>query len=250
MSPRPTILAALLCISGGAAAQDLGTTCRIASTYDLTVRPEALVFDRTDPAPRTVRMHDGTLEADGRQVTLRPDEQDRVALFERQVRTLVPKAKAIANDGVDLAARAVRDEAATAAPSAVASGELDRVLGTRVADIKRRIAASQSTRDWQEEAMRAYAQEIVADVSPILTQEVGGEAMQLAMDGDLQGAAALRDRVATVSTGGQARVVAKLEAALKPRIQALCPSIHQLMDLQSGLRDSSGKPLLLIESGE
>lgn len=249
MSARLPAFAILLCFAGGAAAQDLATTCQIASTYDLTVRPEALVFERADVAPRTVRMHDGTLETDGKQVALRPDEQDRVALFERQVRVLVPKAKAIANDGVDLAARAVRDEAATAAPSAVASGELDRVLGARVADIKRRIAASQSTRDWQEDAMRAYAQEIVSDVGPMLTQEVGGEAMELAMNGDLQGAASLRDRVANVTTGGQARVVARLESALKPRIQALCPSIGQLVELQSGLHDAAGRPLLLVERG-
>jgi hypothetical protein len=249
MTARLLAFAVAVCLAGGAAAQDLGTTCRLASSYDLTLRPDALVFDRADVAPRSVRMHDGNLVTDGQPVTLRSEEQDRVTLFERDVRILVPKIKAIANDGVDIAARAVRDEAGTAAPRAVASGELDRVLNARVADIKRRIAASQSTRDWQEDAMRAYAQEIVSDVTPILTQDVGGEAMQLAMDGDLQGAAALRDRVASVSTGGQARVVARLEAALKPRIQALCPSIRELSDLQSGLRDASGRPLLLLEAG-
>lgn len=249
MTARLFVLALTACFAGGAVAQDMATTCQVASTYDLTVRSDALVFDRADVAPRAVRMHDGSLSTDGQTVALRPDEQDRVALFERNVRTLVPKVKAIANDGVDLAARAVRDEAGTAAPGAVASGELDRVLNARVADIKRRIAASQSTRDWQEDAMRAYAQEILSDVTPVLTQDVGGEAMQLAMNGDLQGAAALRDRVASVSTGGQARVVARLEAALKPRIQALCPSIRQLGDLQSGLHDASGRPLLLLEVG-
>ncbi|WP_448096157.1 DUF2884 family protein [Luteibacter yeojuensis] len=249
MTSRLLVFAVAACLAGGAAAQDLGTTCQVASTYDLTVRPDNLLFERAEVAPRSVRMQDGSLNTDGRPVSLRPDEQDRVALFERNVRALVPKIKAIANDGVDLAARAVRDEAAMAAPGAVSSGELDRVLNARVADIKRRIAASQSTRDWQEDAMRAYAQEIVSDVTPILTQDVGGEAMQLAMNGDLQGAAALRDRVASVSTGGQARVVARLEAALKPRIQALCPSIRQLGDLQSGLHDAAGRPLLLLEPG-
>lgn len=242
------IAAAGLC--AGASAQQLDHACRIASTYDLTVQPQALLFDRSDVAPRNVRMHDGALTTDGRAVSLRPDEQDRVALFETRARALVPKARAIASDGVDLAARAVRDEAVTAAPGAVSSGELDRVLNARVADIKRRIAAGQSTRDWQEDAMRAYAEEIVSDITPILTQDVGGEAMQLAMNGDLAGAAALRDRVASVSNGGQARVLQRLEAALRPRVQALCPEIHQLVELQSGLRDAAGKPLILIEAGE
>lgn len=250
MTARLTAFVLALCFAGGAAAQGLDHSCRIASSYDLTVRPDALLFERPEVAPRTVRMHDGSLSTDGRDVSLRPDEQDRVALFERSVRALLPKAKALASDGVDIAAQAVRDEAATAAPGAAASGDLDRALNARVADIKRRIAASQSTRDWQEDAMRAYAQEIVSDITPILTEDVGGEAMQLAMNGDLQGAAALRDRVASVSTGGQARVMTRVENALMPRVQALCPSIRQLLDLQSGLRDASGHPLLLLESGE
>lgn len=238
------------CFAGGVAAQDMSqVSCGVASTYDLTVRPDALLFERPEVAPRSVRMHDGSLATDGRSVALRPDEQDRVALFERNVRVLVPKAKAIASDGVDIAARAVREEAGRASPASLSSGELDRALAGRVAQIKQRIAASQSTRDWQADAMRAYAQEIVSDITPLLTQEVGGEAMQLAMNGDLDGAAALRDRVSDVSTGGQARVLAKLETALRPRVQALCPAVRQLVELQSGLRDASGQPLLLIETG-
>ena len=250
MTTRWWIVVAAVCASGGVAAQDMGQmSCGVASTYDLTVRPDALVFERPQVAPRSVRMHDGSLATDGRAVTLRADEQDRVALFERDVRALVPKAKAIASDGVDVAARAVREEAGRASPGSLSSGELDRVLAGRVADIKRRIAASQSTRDWQADAMRAYAQEIVSDITPVLTQDVGSEAMQLAMNGDLDGAAALRDRVADISTGGQARVLARLETALRPRVQALCPAVRQLLDLQSGWRDASGQPLMLIETG-
>ena len=250
MAARSFAFVVAACVAGGVAAQDTAAiSCGVASTYDLTVRTDALLFERPEVAPRSVRMHDGGLVTDGRVVNLRPDEQDRVALFERNVRTLVPKAKAIASDGVDIAARAVRDEVSRASPNSLSSGELDRTLASRVADIKKRIATSQSTRDWQADAMRAYAQEIVSDITPLLTQDVGGEAMQLAMNGDLQGAAALRDRVADVSTGGQARVLAKLEAALRPRVQALCPSVRQLVDLQSGLHDASGQSLLLIETG-
>ncbi|KAF1008217.1 MAG: hypothetical protein GAK28_01196 [Luteibacter sp.] len=248
MTPRVALFVLAACFAGGVSAQELDHACRVASTYDLTIRPDALVFERPQVAPRTVRMHDGSLSTDGRTVSLRPDEQDRVALFESRLRELVPKAKAIASDGVDLAARAVRDEAASAAPDAIASGELDRVLNARVADIKRRIAASQSTRDWQEDAMRTYAQEIVSDIAPVLTQDVGSQAMQLAMNGDLQGAAALRDRVANLATDGQARVLARLRPALEPRVKALCPAVRQLQDLQSGLRDADGRALVLLEN--
>ncbi|TCV92044.1 DUF2884 family protein [Luteibacter rhizovicinus] len=230
-----------------ASAQDLSNICHAASSYDVTVNDSNVVFDRPQPAPRQVVMHDGTLSTDGRTVALRPDEEDRVALFERNLRALVPKVKAIASDGIDLAARAVRDEAATAAPDAVRSGELDRVLAQRVTEIKRRIAASRSTRDWQEEAMREYANEIVSDVAPILTNDVGTQAMNLAMNGDLEGAAALRDRVSALTSGGQDRIVGQLEARLRPRVQALCPSIRQLAELQTGLHNASGQPLNLVD---
>lgn len=243
------IVAAAVATTMPARAQDVTTACQMASTYDLTLRPDAIVFDRPDGAPRQVRMHDGALWTDGRSVSLRPDEQDRAALFESRLRDLVPRAKALASDGVDVAARAVRDEAATASPASASSGELDRVLARRVAEIKQRIAASQSTRDWQEDAMRDYAQQIVSDIMPLLTQDVGGEAMQMAMNGDLQGAAALRDRVSGVASGAQSRVVAKVTAALRPRAAALCPAVRQLEDLQSGLRDANGRPLMLLEAG-
>lgn len=167
MTARWWIAFVAVCTAGGVAAQDVGQlSCGVASTYDLTVRPDALLFERPEVAPHSVRLHDGSLATDGRAVALRADEQDRVALFERDVRALVPKAKAIASDGVDVAARAVREEAGRASPGSLSSGELDRVLASRVADIKRRIAASQSTRDWQADAMRAYAQEIVSDITP------------------------------------------------------------------------------------
>src|SRR6187402_2198720 len=135
MTTRWWIVVAAVCASGGVAAQDAGQlSCGVASTYDLTIRTDALLFERPEVAPRSVRMHDGSLATDGRAVTLRPDEQDRVALFERNIRALVPKAKAIASDGVDVAARAVREEAGRASPGSLSSGELDQALASRVDD--------------------------------------------------------------------------------------------------------------------
>ncbi|MBB3227871.1 hypothetical protein FHW69_002503 [Luteibacter sp. Sphag1AF] len=247
MKPRRVLAVALALAAFHASAEDLSAVCHVASTYDVTINNANVVFDRGVNAPRQVIMRDGSLTTDGARVTLRPDEEDRVALFERQLRDLLPRVRALASDGIGLAAQAVRREAATAAPDAVASGELDRVLNARVAEIRQRIAVSHSSRDWQEAAMREYANQIVSDIAPILTQDVGNQAMNLAMTGDLNGAAALRDRVGSL-TSGQDRIVAQLESQLRPRVQALCPSVRQLAELQSGIRDSRGQPLQLIET--
>jgi hypothetical protein len=230
-------------------AQDLATTCKASSSYDVTVASGNLVFDRATPSPQRIQMHDGSLSADGVAVRLNAEDQDRVALFERQLRALVPKVKAVAGRGVDMAAQAVRDEAASVSPQAASSGKLDTALNRRVAELKQRIAASQSTHDWQGDAFDRYAQSIAGDILPIVANEIGQQAVQLAMEGDLAGAAALKDRMAILSSGGQARIMQRMQG-LRPDIQALCPSIRQLAELQEGLRGPSGQPLNLLHVGD
>ena len=102
MLPRRPALVLLLSLATVAAhAQDLATTCHATSSYDLTIAPDHLLFDRPQPAPRQVELRDGSLRTDGAAVSLRPDEQDRLALFERELRALAPRVKAVAANGVD-----------------------------------------------------------------------------------------------------------------------------------------------------
>src|SRR5690242_4630152 len=88
-------------------AQDLATACQASSSYDLTVKPDSLMFDRAQPAPFHVQIADGSLRTDGKAVRLRDEDQDRLVLFERELRALVPRVRAVADAGVDLAVRAV-----------------------------------------------------------------------------------------------------------------------------------------------
>ena len=76
MLPRTAILLLAACFAGGTSAQELDHACRVASTYDLTIRPNALLIDRPNVATRFERMHDGALSTDGREVAPRSDEQD------------------------------------------------------------------------------------------------------------------------------------------------------------------------------
>jgi hypothetical protein len=66
------------------------------------------------------------------------------------------------------------------------------------------------------------------------------------MNGDLQAAADLRDRGATLATQLQPRMQQRKQAQ-RPQIAALCPSIRRLADLQQGVRDGSGRPLRLLQ---
>jgi len=248
---RRTALVWILALGAttGAQAQDLATVCQASSSYDVTLQSQALLFDRPQPAPFRVLLRDGNLQTDGQTVALRPDEEDRLSLFERQLRALEPRAKAVARNGVDLLAKAVRDETAQLSLSAETQAELDRRLAARAQELKQRITASESTHDWQGDMADRYANQIAGDIMPLLASDLGQQAMNAAMSGDLQAAASLRDRATDLATQLRPRLEQRMQA-LRPQLQALCPDIQSMAELQQGIRASNGQPLNLIHVGQ
>lgn len=230
-------------------AQDLATTCHATSSYDLTVAPDHLQFDRAQPGPRVVVLHDGSLRTDGAAVSLRPDDEDRLSLFERELRALVPRAKAVAANGVDMLAAAMHDEGTRLQLDTATRTELDRRVASRAAELKQRIAASNSTHDWQGNLADQYANQLASDLMPLLANDLGQQAMNAAMTGDLQAAASLRDTAADLTTQLRPRLEQRMQA-LSPQIKALCPSVQRLAELQQGLRGAGGQPLNLLEVGQ
>lgn len=230
-------------------AQDLGDTCHASSSYDLTVKPDSLLFDRAQPAPFHVQVADGVLHTDGQPVRLHAEAQDRLVLFERALRALVPRVRAVADAGVDLAVRAVHEEAAGMQLAPTTLAELDRRLSAHAAQLKQRIAQSNSTHDWQGDAAQQLVDRIVGDLAPLVAADLGQQALAAAMNGDLAEAARLRDEAADLTTQLQPRLQRRMEA-LRPQVQALCPSIQRLADLQQGVRGADGQPLNLVRMGQ
>ena len=230
-------------------AQDLATTCHATSSYDLTVAPDRVLFDRPQPAPRQVELRDGSLRTDGAAARLQAEDQDRLALFERELRALMPRVKAVATKGVDLLASAMHDEGARLSLDADTRAELDRRVATRAVELKQRIAASNSTHDWQGNLADQYANQLASDLMPLLANDLGQQAMNAAMTGDLQAAARLRDTAADLATQLRPRLEQRMQA-LVPQVQALCPSIQRLAELQQGIRGAGGQPLDLLQVGQ
>lgn len=246
--PPIRLLGAALALAASAPvpAQDFATLCHASSSYDLTVTPDALRFDRSTPAPRRIELHGGQLRVDGVSVRVSREDADRLALFEHDLRALVPKVKAIAVDGVDLAIQSVRAETATLDLGADTQAELAGQLAAHGAELKRRIAGSASTRDWQGDAFDRYAADLVADIAPLLVADVGQQAVAAALAGDLDAAASLRDRAAVLGTRLRPRLERRMQA-LRPRLEALCPSLRRLQEVQNGVRGANGRPLDLLD---
>ncbi len=230
-------------------AQDLAATCHATSSYDVTLRPGSVLFDRPSPAPTQVELSQGTLRVDGVVVRLNAEDQDRLTLFERDLRALAPRVRTVARHGVDIAAQGLREEAAGMGLGADTRAELDRRLATDAAELKQRIAASDSTHDWQGNALDRYVSQVEGDLLPLIAADLGQQALDAAMNGDLQTAADLRDRAATLATQLEPRMRQRMQA-LRPQIMALCPAIRQLSSLQRGVRDNQGRALDLLQIGQ
>ncbi len=246
MSSSGFLVAVLLVGATGAHAQDLADVCHASSSYDLTVAPDALVFDRAAPAPRRIQLHAGRLDVDGMAVRLNAESRDRLALFEEQLRALVPKVRRVADNGVDLAIEAVHAEIASLGVSADTQPQLDAKLAAHAAELKRRIAASTSTHDWQGGAFNQYADAIAADIAPLLAADLAQQAVAAAVNGDLAAAASLQAHAADLAGDLQPHLERRMQA-LRPQIQALCPSIRGLRDLQRDVRGGNGQPLDLLD---
>lgn len=227
-------------------AQDLAATCHASSSYDVTLKSDSLLFDRAAPAPFHVELQHGALRTDGAVVPLNAESEDRLALFERELRALVPRVRTVARNGVDMAAQALRAEAGGMNLTADTRAEFDRRLDTHANELKRRISVSQSTRDWQGDAANQTMNRIAADLLPLLAADLGQQALNAALGGDLQAAASLRDRATTLATELQPRLQSRMQA-LRPQIEALCPSIRRLASLQQGVRGGNGQPLNLLQ---
>ncbi len=226
-------------------ARDLATACHAESTYDVTLHADRLLFERAAPAPARVEMRHDSLRTDGIAVALTPAQQDRLNLFERDLRALVPRLRRVAQDGADLAVQALREEVADLGLGAHTRAEFDGRLAAHAAALKQRIARSQSTHDWDGDAIHQYADEITADLMPLVAADLGQQALHAAMAGDLQAAARLRDRAGSLAAGLEPRLERRMQA-LRPQLDALCPALQRLARLQQGLRDNRGQPLDLL----
>ncbi len=241
--------AAVLMLMLGAAplgAQDLASTCHATSSYDVTLNADNVVFDRAGPPPLRVEIQHGSLRTDGVTVRLDAEDQDRMTLFERDLRALAPRVRAVAQNGVDVAVQAMRAEAGSMHLSPATRPELEQRLNDLARQLKQRIAISRSTHDWDADAFSQYANQMVGELMPLVASDLGQQAIDAALNGDLQAAAALRDQAASLANGIQPRLLQRMQA-LRPQIQALCPSIRALSKLQQGMRAGNGQPLDLVQ---
>jgi hypothetical protein len=225
---------------------ELADTCGASSSYDVDVGARMLRFERAAPPPQRIELGEGRLRVDG--VDASPDAAMRTQLveFEQGVRALLPRVKRIAGDGVDLAISALRTEAAALGLGVATREDIAQRLARHATDLKRRIAASTGTREWQPEALELELEGIVAEIAPLAAADLGQQALAATLEGDFERAAALQAAALDMVDELQPRLEQRMQP-LRARVEALCPELERLHRLQRDLRGPDQAALHLLD---
>ncbi|MCB1609919.1 MAG: DUF2884 family protein [Xanthomonadales bacterium] len=220
-----------LAIAGAPAVYAHSDHCNVDSDYDFKITDDALVFERDSGNPERVEFRHGELIIDGQRQNLSTADRDRVARFERDAREIVPEAKAIALDAVDLAAVALEQVA-----TAFASGDdRDRIIARgndlRVR-LRDRIESANSSDSFDEEEFEEAIEEIVETAVPELVGGVAAMAMKAAFSGDEDMVTQIEARAEELERTIEREVEARADL-IETRADALCERVRQLDQIES-----------------
>lgn len=238
-------MAALL--ASGAVSANGFDACDADSSYDLTLATDAVVFSRDAVAPMRVEMRGGRLVVDGRDEPLTDADAQHIATFEREVRALVPEAKAIAIDAVDVATEAVVHVAgAFIGGEPRAAAEL-RALGAKIGQ---RIERSTGTAEWRDDAFDASIDALAAEAIPLLAGDIAAATAAAVFSGDTDDVQRIEQRAGSLGQDVEARVRAK-SGAIEARAKALCPRVQALDRIETALawRSADGQALDIVQIG-
>ncbi|MCQ4164016.1 DUF2884 family protein [Tahibacter harae] len=208
-------------------------SCGLDSKYDVSLDGSGLQFTREDGKPARIVMNKGSLRIDGREVSLGEADRDRIAEYEATVRALIPQAKGIARDAVDIAYTAVSEVAAAFSSTADSSAARQR-LGVLRDEFKQRVDDSFDKNPWNEHEFDQIAEQAMTDLMPVIIGEVVGSAVSIALSGDEAAAKELEQRAEKIERDILRRIDTQT-GQLAARVATLCPMMAKLDRLESAL---------------
>jgi hypothetical protein len=244
------LAAILFAAPAGASATISGDACDVDSDWDVRLGEATLAFEREAPSPRRVEIGAGEIRVDGRALALDARDREQLRRFEAEVRALVPEAKALAADAVDIAFRALERVGVALAGSDEASRvDLAEKLATSRMLLNRRVDDAFAGRETLGEAeMDALIAEAVEAMVPVITGHIVAHAVRVAMSGDEAAAKEFEARAERLGAEIEREIEGKA-AELEARGEALCRRIVALDEIERGFSPTllDGAPLNLID---
>ena len=246
---RATILALVAAAATPAFAHDHHEiSCDMHSDYKVQLAPDALRFERSDPGTR-IELRQGALLVDGKAVKVSDADREKLQRFEQELRAMLPEARAIALEAIDIAYSAVEHVMRTfASDSASADRSIARLESDRKA-MRAKLEAQAGTPWFDEREFERLVESTVASVVPEVVGDVTAAAVKAALSGDEHAVEEIERKAERMEKEIERDVEAKADA-LGMRAEKLCPRLTELDRIESSLsvRLADGRPLNLLET--
>ena len=218
--------------------------CDVESRYSTKIESGRIAF--TDDKSRQVVaiLPGGTLQIDGKAVSLDAADQLRVVELDRGVRVLIPEAKALAIDAVGVAFEAVGHVSTAFATNAEEARESAERLARTAEEIKQAIRSRDVWGADSEKEIEALIEGAVGSLIGEMVGNITAQAVAAAFSGDVSAVAELEARASSIE-----KVVEKRAKELESRADALCKQVQALDRIESDItaRLPDGSALNLVE---
>lgn len=223
--------------------------CSIQSPYSLQVGASSLRFERKDAHAHSIEIGGGALRLNDRPVSLSSADKARLVEFEREARALIPEAKSLALEAIDVAFRAL--EKVGLAFSGDDHGKREQAaeqLATGRMLITRRIEDGFNGREpLGADLIDDMIADSVAELMPIFAGEIVRMAVTAALSGDEAAARELEIRVERMEADIEREMETRAKA-IEAGADALCQRLAVLDTIESSLSREilDGEPLDLV----
>lgn len=243
---RRRLLAVMLALAIAPATQARNLECEMHSDYGLHMQGHAFVFTRDSGSARRVVLGGGHLFVDGREVTLNAADQQRINYYESELRRLLPEARHVALEAVDIAFSALTE---------VARGFADHSDSPVVADLEKahRHLRGQISEDvafvFNGDIDEEVIEPIIGEFVPEITGNAVKTALSIALSGDSDKSKAFQARMDAMGKQIDVKVKARVDA-LEPFARSMCQRTQRMDSIERGLtlRLDNGTRLDLLQS--
>lgn len=221
----PVAMALMLATPAAMSLELRSGTCEVLSPYAVSIDDDRVRLHRDAGSPQEVVFAAGVLQIDGEVRALSPGDIARVSDYERRVRGLLPEAKAVAHEAVDIAIDAVAAVARVfEAGGSAGDGDAFDVVA---ANLHRRVEAGFAAGSFDEAGVDAAIEAAMQEVIPRLVAAVTAQAVRVALSGDEAAAKRLEARASAMEAEIERAAEARAKG-LERRVEALCDGVAAL----------------------
>lgn len=223
---------------------DIDISCDTSSQYQIGMSGQAFVFENDEGRNTRVVLGGGDLFINGRQTALSAADQQRIDDFEAELRLLVPEARKVVSEAVNIAFDALTEVAVAMSGKPAKRGEFDAARAEALA------AANdpESVPIFNEQSLQGIIDPIVSEFLP----DIMGNAIGFAMKAMFAGEEKARDmeaRMDAMDKTMETRIEARADA-LEPLAEGMCKRIQRMEAIDAALtvRLPDGRPINFLDT--